>query len=73
MNEEERLKHLSLIIQRLVNKYVEGRAEAKTGKKVKDFQKETIERQGTPHLPERVPRGPAARLLRRFPGDAIPA
>ena len=43
MNEEERLKYLSVIIQRLVRQYVEGRAEAKTGKKVKDFQKETIE------------------------------
>src|SRR5262249_50408267 len=38
MNEEERLKHLGVIIQRLVYRYVEGRAEAKTGKKVTDFQ-----------------------------------
>jgi CRISPR-associated protein Cmx8 len=38
MNEEDRLKHLGVIIQRLVYRYVEGRAEAKTGKKVKDFQ-----------------------------------
>jgi hypothetical protein len=42
MNEEERLKHLSLILQRLVYKYVEGRAEVKTGKKVKEFPKKTI-------------------------------
>ncbi|MGE3818120.1 MAG: type I-MYXAN CRISPR-associated protein Cmx8 [Isosphaeraceae bacterium] len=39
MKDEEKLKHLSLIIQRLVNRYVEGRAEAKTGLKAKDFPK----------------------------------
>jgi len=33
---------LGRIVQRLVNKYVEGRAEAKTGKKVKAFPKETV-------------------------------
>jgi hypothetical protein len=42
MNEKERLKHLSLILQRLVYKYVEGRAEVKTGKRVKEFPKRTI-------------------------------
>jgi CRISPR-associated protein Cmx8 len=35
-------ERLSRIIQRLVNKYVEGRAESKTGKKVKDFKKQLI-------------------------------
>ena len=39
MDEDDTLKHLGLVLQRLVNKYVEGRAEAKTGKKVKDFPK----------------------------------
>src|SRR5204863_739849 len=43
MNEEERLKHLSLIVQRLVKQYVDGRAEAKTGKKVKDFPKRMVD------------------------------
>ncbi len=43
MNDDELLKQLGLVIQRLVNKYVEGRAEAKTGKKVKDFPKKTVE------------------------------
>jgi CRISPR-associated protein Cmx8 len=43
MNEEERLKHLSVIVKRLVDKYVEGRAEAKTGKKVSEFPKETVD------------------------------
>jgi CRISPR-associated protein Cmx8 len=33
---------LSTIIQRLIYKYVEGRAEAKTGKKVKDFKTEEV-------------------------------
>ncbi len=33
---------LGRIVQRLVNKYVEGRAEAKTGKKVEAFPKETV-------------------------------
>src|SRR5262249_7424426 len=46
MIEEERVKQLSVIIKRLVEKYVEGRAEAKTGMKVKDFRKETIEGRG---------------------------
>ncbi len=36
------IDRFSRIIQRLVNKYVEGRAEAKTGKRVKDFHKETV-------------------------------
>jgi hypothetical protein len=40
MNDEERTQRLALILRRLVDKYVEGRAEAKTGKKVKDFPKE---------------------------------
>ncbi len=52
MNDEERLKHLSLIVQRLVHKYVERRAEMKTGKKVKDFKKELIGAQGAAPLPE---------------------
>jgi CRISPR-associated protein Cmx8 len=43
MNEEERLKHLSVIIKRVVDNYVEGRAEAKTGKKVSEFPKETVD------------------------------
>jgi CRISPR-associated protein Cmx8 len=43
MDDEERLKHLGLVIQRLINRYVEGRAEVKTGKKVKDFPKTTVD------------------------------
>ena len=43
MNNDERLKQLGLIIQRLVTKYVEGRAESKTGKRVKEFPKATID------------------------------
>jgi CRISPR-associated protein Cmx8 len=39
MTDDERLKHLALVIQRLINRYVEGRAEVKTGKKAKDFPK----------------------------------
>ena len=39
MNDEERLKQLSVIVKRLVDKYVEGRAEAKSGKKVKELPK----------------------------------
>lgn len=42
MDENDRLKRLSVVIQRLVNKYVEGRAEAKTGMRVKEFPKRTI-------------------------------
>ncbi len=42
MDENDRLKQLGLVIQRLINKYVEGRAEVKTGKQVKDFQKTTV-------------------------------
>jgi hypothetical protein len=43
MNDDERLKQLGLIIQRLVTKYVEGRAASKTGMKVKEFPKVTID------------------------------
>ncbi len=43
MDDEQRLQHLSLVIQRLVIKYVEGRAESKTGKKVKDFPRRTVD------------------------------
>ena len=39
MNKEDRLKYLSTIIRRLVNRYVEGRAEAKTGLKASRFGK----------------------------------
>jgi hypothetical protein len=39
-NDDERLRKLGLVIQRLVNKYVEGRAEVKTGKKAKEFPKD---------------------------------
>jgi CRISPR-associated protein Cmx8 len=43
MNKDEELKQLGLVIQRLVAKYVEGRAEAKTGMKVKDLPKATVD------------------------------
>jgi hypothetical protein len=46
MNEKERLNFLSVIIKRLVDKYVEGRAESKTGKKIKEFPKKNIEGRG---------------------------
>jgi CRISPR-associated protein Cmx8 len=40
--EQKEPDRLALIVRRLVNRYVEGRAEAKTGLKVKDFPKEKI-------------------------------
>ncbi len=40
MSDDERL---ATIVQRLVNKYVQGRAEAKTGKKAKDFALKQVE------------------------------
>ena len=43
MNDEERVAHLGVIIQRLASRYVEGRAEVKTGKKVKDIKKAVID------------------------------
>jgi hypothetical protein len=46
MNEEDRLKYLSTIIRRLVDRYVEGRAEAKTGMKAKTFAKRPIPGKG---------------------------
>ncbi len=52
MNEEDRLKHLGVIAQRLVKKYVDGRAEAKTGKKVKDFPKRPIKDREVRDYPE---------------------
>jgi len=39
MDEEEKGKHLSLVIQRIVNAYVEWRAEKKTGTKVSGLEK----------------------------------
>ena len=45
MNEDERLKHLGLVIQRLVTKYVEGRAEVKTGIKVDGLKKVPVKNQ----------------------------
>ena len=42
MNDDERLKHLGLIIQRLVNNYVDRRAEKKEGKKISEFEKVPI-------------------------------
>ena len=41
-NEMSDVERLSRILDRLVRKYVEGRAEAKTGKKIKDFAKEIV-------------------------------
>jgi CRISPR-associated protein Cmx8 len=46
MNEKDRLKHLSVIIRRLIDRYVEGRAEVKTGKKAKTFPKKPIPGKG---------------------------
>lgn len=46
MNKEQQVKYLSVIIRRLIDKYVEGRAEAKTGMKVKEFPKKKIEGKG---------------------------
>ena len=43
MDDDERLQHLGVVVQRLVNKYVEGRAEVKTGKKAKDFPKKSVD------------------------------
>ncbi|RUL82178.1 type I-MYXAN CRISPR-associated protein Cmx8 [Tautonia sociabilis] len=51
MSNDERLQHLAVIIQRLVNEYVKSRAEVKTGKKAKDFPKKIVSGKERPIYP----------------------
>jgi hypothetical protein len=49
MDEEEKVKHLSLVVQRIINAYVEWRAEKKTGIKISGLKKEPARnKQGNP-------------------------
>ncbi len=42
MDAEERIKHLGTVVQKIINRYVEGRAEKKTGIKVSSLPKRVV-------------------------------
>ena len=87
MDHEAESKILGVILQRLIDRYVERRAEKKTGIDVSKLPKAVVRnKQGEPvkkkktdedsrpsHLPEGIPRGPTTYLQRCLPGDALAA